>query len=86
MPNQKGTIAMARTPDIDSANTEFFFNLADNSASLGPSDDNPGYTAFGEVIVGMNVLETMAELPATNQGGIHLLERVIPMTIREGSR
>ena len=69
MLNERGTIAMARSSDIDSANTEYFFNLADNSIPLGQNGEDPGYTAFGQVVVGLDLLEKFASLPTVNQGG-----------------
>ncbi len=54
--NTKGTIAMARTNDPDSATSQFFINVVDNSASLDtfenedPSKARPGYAVFGKVI------------------------------------
>ena len=61
--NVRGTIAMARTPDIHSATSQFFINLTDN-APLDHTDDTPdgfGYTAFGKVTKGMDVVDRIAE-------------------------
>src|SRR5690554_283097 len=49
--NLRGTIAMARLADPDSARSQFYINLSDN-ANLDPTDDKPGYTVFGAVIEG----------------------------------
>lgn len=77
---------MARTSNIDSANTEYFFNLADNSKSLGAKDDgNPGYTAFGEVAVGYELLEKMVQQPTISKGGLNMLVDVIPVEIVQES-
>lgn len=56
--NKRGTIAMARTPDPDSATAQFFINHADNPAL----DDarSGGYTVFGTVISGMDVVDKIA--------------------------
>lgn len=54
--NGFGTIAMAKTSNPDSATSQFFFNLADNSASLDSPTNSGGFTVFGHVIVGTNVL------------------------------
>ncbi|WP_376696669.1 peptidylprolyl isomerase [Wenzhouxiangella sp. EGI_FJ10305] len=59
--NLPGTIAMARTPDPDSATSQFFINL-DNNDFLDPDDGEPGYTVFGEVIIGQSTVEAMASL------------------------
>lgn len=57
--NDTGTIAMARFDDPHSATRQFYFNLADNE-SLNPNSRNWGYTVFGTVLEGRDVLETMA--------------------------
>src|SRR5690606_8020771 len=58
VPNNRGTLAMARTQVVDSASSQFFINLVDNSY-LNHTDDTPrgfGYAVFGEVIEGMEVV------------------------------
>lgn len=57
--NLTGTIAMARYSDPHTATRQFFFNMSDNS-SLDPSSRSWGYTVFGEVISGMEVLEAIS--------------------------
>ena len=61
--NVRGTIAMAKLPgDPDSATSDWFINLADNSANL--DYQNGGFTVFGHVIdPGMNVMDAIANLP-----------------------
>jgi peptidyl-prolyl cis-trans isomerase A (cyclophilin A) len=54
--NTYGTIAMARTSDPDSATSQFFFNLGNNSVSLDNTNISGGYTVFGHTIGGTNVL------------------------------
>jgi len=56
--NNLGTIAMARFEDPHSATSQFYFNLANND-SLDPGARNWGYTVFGDVISGMDVLEAI---------------------------
>ncbi len=60
--NQRGTLAMARLPDPDSARAQFYINLA-NNRNLDAKKDKPGYTVFGKVIDGMKVVDTIAKLP-----------------------
>ncbi len=60
--NLRGTIAMARLADPDSARSQFYINLSDN-ANLDPTDDKPGYTVFGAVIEGMVVVDAIGEVP-----------------------
>lgn len=56
VPNRRGTLAMARLTDPDSASTEFFINVKDN-AHLDALPGQPGYTVFGRVSAGMEVVE-----------------------------
>jgi peptidyl-prolyl cis-trans isomerase A (cyclophilin A) len=53
--NETGTLAMARTADPNSATAQFYINVNDN-ASLDPRGNNPGYTVFGRVVSGMDVV------------------------------
>ena len=54
--NSRGTIAMARTPDPDSASAQFYINVKDNN-HLDFREGTPGYTVFGFVTKGMDVVE-----------------------------
>lgn len=68
--NKRGTIAMARTPDPNSATAQFFINYADNAFLdyKAPTPQGWGYAVFGEVVEGMNVVDEMAKIP-TGAGG-----------------
>ena len=66
--NERGTVAAARTADPDSASSQFFVNLTDNPA-LDATRREPGYTVFGRVIEGMDVIEAIAGLPTSALGG-----------------
>lgn len=59
--NKKGSIAMARYDDPHSATSQFYFNLTD-SKSLDPNPKRWGYTVFGEVVDGMEVLEAIEKV------------------------
>ena len=61
--NEVGTMAMARTADPNSATSEFFINLVNNDALNYPGRDGHGYTVFGRVINGMEVVEKIAKIP-----------------------
>lgn len=65
--NTRGTIAMARTADPDSATGQFFINVVDNP-SLDPDTGSPGYTVFGTVVQGMDTVDQIRAVP-TGSGG-----------------
>lgn len=66
--NVRGTIAMAkRSGNKDSATSQWFVNLADNSGGSPKLDtQNGGFTVFGEIIEGMDKIDTIASLPLCN--------------------
>ena len=68
--NDRGTIAMARTNDPDSATSQFYFNLIDND-SLNFRQGSPGYAVFGRVIDGMDVVDTIAQEPTETRNGLN---------------
>jgi cyclophilin family peptidyl-prolyl cis-trans isomerase len=57
--NTRGTIAMARTPDPNSATSQFFINVRDNNRLDQPISGGAGYAAFGTVVGGMDVVEAI---------------------------
>jgi cyclophilin family peptidyl-prolyl cis-trans isomerase len=66
--NAKGTIAMARTANPDSATSQFFISSADNTGKLDPGGVDPyGYTVFGEVVEGMDVVAKIEATPTKRQ-------------------
>ena len=65
--NERGTVAAARTSDPDSASSQFFVNLSDNSG-LNATRREPGYTVFGQIIEGMEVIDAIASLPTGSSG------------------
>jgi cyclophilin family peptidyl-prolyl cis-trans isomerase len=68
--NVPGTVAMARTNDPHSASAQFFINVNDNQAGLdfGKARDRWGYTVFGKVVEGMDVVKKIAATK-TGPGG-----------------
>ena len=68
--NAIGTIAMARTQNPNSATAQFFINLTDNAFLnyTAPNVRGYGYTVFGKVVKGMDVVEKIARVP-TGPGG-----------------
>lgn len=71
LPNKRGSIAMARTPDPDSASSQFFINLKDNDFLnySAPTAQGWGYAVFGEVIEGMDVVDSIAAVATGNMMG-----------------
>jgi peptidyl-prolyl cis-trans isomerase A (cyclophilin A) len=65
--NLKGTIAMARSADLNSATSQFYFNLADNVAL---DTSNGGYAVFGKVVSGAEVLDAMANVKTITAFGL----------------
>ncbi len=66
--NTRGTLAMAKFGNQpDSATSQFFFNLNDNT---NLDTQNGGFTVFARVTSGMDIIDKMAEIPITNQGGV----------------
>jgi cyclophilin family peptidyl-prolyl cis-trans isomerase len=68
--NKRGTIAMARTPDPNSATAQFFVNLQDNSfLDKAKAQDGYGYCVFGKVVKGMSVVDAIAGVKTGTVGG-----------------
>ncbi|ACR70741.1 peptidylprolyl isomerase A [Edwardsiella ictaluri] len=65
--NLRGTIAMARTAEKDSATSQFFINVADN-AFLDHGQRDFGYAVFGKVIKGMDVVDRISQARTENVG------------------
>lgn len=82
--NQRGTLAMARTDDINSATSQFFINLKDN-AFLDHRSGNFGYAVFGRVTEGMDVVDKIAAVK-TGQHGHHGDVPVEPVIIESVTR
>lgn len=87
--NLRGTVAMARTGDPHSANSQFFINVADNPR-LDPNKDpvrgSWGYTVFGQVIEGMDVVDSIVSVQTGPQGQFRKDVPVVPIIIKKASR
>ena len=70
LPNDRGTIAMARTMDPHSATSQFFINHKDNSFlnHTGETSQGWGYAVFGKVTEGMEVVDKIADMPTGSSG------------------
>ena len=80
--NHRGTIAMARLPEPDTASSQFFINLVNNDG-LNHKDNSVegfGYCVFGKVIAGMEVVDAIAKVPTGNKRG-HANVPIEPVTI-----
>ncbi|MBQ23553.1 peptidylprolyl isomerase [Alcanivorax sp.] len=78
--NKRGTLAMARTSNPHSATAQFFINLVDNRNLdfTGKNTRGWGYTVFGAVTDGMNVVDNIAREPTTSQRLNGMMARDVP--------
>ncbi len=74
--NDRGTIAMARTGDPNSATAQFFINVVNNDNLNRPKPDGFGYAVFGKVIEGMDVVDKIKAVPTGFSKGF----RDVPQT------
>lgn len=81
--NVRGTLAMARTSDPNSATSQFFINVADNDF-LNPGRDR-GYAVFGKVTKGMDVVDQIVNSPTTVKKGMRDVP-VDPVFIKSAKR
>ncbi|KAF1066536.1 MAG: Peptidyl-prolyl cis-trans isomerase A [Pseudomonas citronellolis] len=65
--NERGTLAMARTSNVNSATSQFFINLTENDF-LDHGQRDFGYAVFGKVVRGMGVVDLIAKVPTTDRG------------------
>ncbi len=73
--NMRGTVGLARTNDPHSGNAQFYINLADN-LELNPRPARWGYTVFGTVVEGMQVVDEIGYRPTGTKGSF---ERIVPV-------
>ncbi len=80
--NDRGTVAMARTSNPNSASAQFFVNVADNAFLnyTAPTTQGWGYAVFGKVVDGMDVVDKIRSVPTGNQG-MHQNVPLTPITI-----
>jgi len=83
--NVRGTIAMARTMDPNSATAQFFINVTDNGfLNKAQSRDGNGYAVFGKVVAGMDVVDKIRTVP-TGSKGMHRDVPLQPVTINKAT-
>ena len=68
--NDKYTIAMARTGNPNSATSQFFINVKNNDSLNAPNPDGYGYTVFGKVVAGTDVVDKIRTVATGNKGGM----------------
>ena len=79
--NARGTLAMARTGNPNSATSQFFINVQDNDRlNAANSPDGNGYAVFGKVVSGMDVVDKIREVPTGSKNG-HNDVPLMPVTI-----
>jgi len=66
--NDRGTIAMARTREPNSATAQFFVNVVDNFGLNAPQPDGNCYAVFGKVVQGMDTVDKIRGVATTNKG------------------
>lgn len=74
--NDRGSIAMARTSNPNSATAQFFINVVDNPGLNAPQPDGFGYAVFGKVVSGMEVVDKIRTAPTGNRG----MHQNVPLT------
>ncbi|SPE35866.1 peptidyl-prolyl cis-trans isomerase A (rotamase A) [Burkholderiales bacterium] len=79
--NVRGSLAMARTSNPDSATAQFFINVADNPFLDYPGRDGNGYTVFGHVVEGMDTVDKIGAAATANKGGAFANLPVTPIVI-----
>jgi cyclophilin family peptidyl-prolyl cis-trans isomerase len=82
--NEAYSVAMARTSDPHSASAQFFINVKDNRFLDYPGQDGWGYTVFGKVVKGMEVVNKIKSVETTNSG-MHQNVPVQPVMIESAS-
>ncbi len=85
--NLKGTLSMARKRSPDSATSQFFINLSDN-ASLDPQGKKAGYTVFGQIDQGMEIIEKIAKVETLSSGQFRDVpqQEIVVISIKEVSK
>ena len=79
--NDRGTIAMARSGNPNSATAQFFINVVDNPGLNAPQPDGFGYAVFGRVSSGMETIDKIRMLPTGNKAGMQNVP-LTPVTIQ----
>jgi cyclophilin family peptidyl-prolyl cis-trans isomerase len=84
MANNRGSVAMARNLDRNSATSQFYINLSDNE-QLDRSAHSFGYTVFGRVIEGMEIVDRIAGVQTSRRGEMDDVP-IIPVFLESARR
>ena len=82
--NERGTLSMARTSDVNSATCQFFINVNDNDV-LDHTERDFGYAVFARVTEGMDVVDKIVAVATGNRGG-HSDVPVEPVVVERAAR
>ena len=80
--NDRGTLAMARAGDPNSATSQFFINVVNNAMLNRPNPDGFGYAVFGKVIEGMDVVDKIVATPQVKKNSVFQNVPIEPVTIK----
>lgn len=83
--NLRGTLALARTGDPNSATAQFFINTVDNPRLDYAGDANPGYCVFGKVVAGLDVVDKIRAVPTGPQGPFRSDVPTTPVVIEQAT-
>jgi len=83
--NLRGTLAMARTGDPNSATAQFFINVVDNPRLDYSSDASPGYCVFGKVVAGLDTVDKIKAVPTGAQGPFRSDVPTTPVVIEKAT-
>ncbi|MXX73960.1 MAG: peptidyl-prolyl cis-trans isomerase [Holophagales bacterium] len=85
--NDRGTVAMARTGEPDSATAQFYINLADNDfLNREEAQDGVGYAVFGKVVEGMDAVDAIAKVKVNEPGRLSNAQPVETVVIKSIKR
>ena len=82
--NDRYTIAMARTGNPNSATSQFFINVKNNDSLNAPNPDGYGYTVFGRVVAGTEVVDKIRAVPTGTKNGMQNVP-VVPVVIQSAT-
>ncbi len=81
--NDRGTVAMARSGDPNSATSQFFVNVVNNNMLNRPSPDGFGYAVYGRVVEGMDVVDKIVNAPQSRKNAVFQNVPNTPIVIRD---